>query len=93
MKNFIMLHKRFLINGMILYNHDKMIDRFKEQLAIGELNKEKGKAEKEEQKQMRDRKKELRSEIKLLEEQLNALGMKKSEIKKLKESVKDEVSE
>lgn len=74
-------------------NHDKMIDRFKEQLAIGELNKEKGKAEKEEQKQMRDRKKELRAEIKVLEAQLNALGVKKSEIKKLKDEVKEEVTE
>ena len=70
-------------------SHNKMIDRFKEQRAIGELNKEKGKAEKEEQKQMRDRKKELRAEIKELEAQLNALGMKKSEIKKLKEEVKE----
>ena len=42
---------------------------------------------------MRNRKKELRAEIKLLEEQLNVLGMKKSEIKKLKDSVKDEVLE
>ena len=42
---------------------------------------------------MRDRKKELRAEIKLLEEQLNALGMKKSEIKKLKDEVKEEIIE
>ena len=42
---------------------------------------------------MRDRKKELRAEIKVLESQLNALGMKKSEIKKLKDGVKEEVTE
>jgi len=66
---------------------EKMIERFNEQLAIGEANKEQGKKEKEEMKQMRDRKKELRNEIKLLEAQLNELGMKKSEIAKLKKSV------
>ena len=68
---------------------EKMKERFKEQLAIGELNKEAGKAEKEEQKQLRDKKKELRDEIKLLETQLNELGLKKSEIKKIKDNVKD----
>lgn len=68
---------------------EKMIARFKEQLAIGELNKEAGVKEKEEIKQMRDRKKELRDEIKILEAQLNELGMKKSEIKKLKDTVKE----
>ncbi|MBC5688111.1 site-specific DNA-methyltransferase [Mediterraneibacter sp. NSJ-55] len=70
-------------------SYEKMLERFKEQLQIGELNKEKGKAEKEEMKEMRDRKKELCAEIKLLEAQLNELGMKKSEIKKLKDSVGD----
>ncbi len=67
-------------------NYEKMIQRFKEQLRLGELNKEEAKKEKEEIKQMRDRKAELRQEIKQLEAQLNALGMKKSEIKKLKEN-------
>ena len=33
------------------------------------------------------------AEIKELEAQLNALGMKKSEIKKLKDEVKEEVTE
>lgn len=42
---------------------------------------------------MRDRKKELRAEIKELEAQLNILGMKKSEIKKLKDSVKEEIND
>ena len=67
---------------------EKMIERFNEQLLVGKEQNEKAKAEKEEQKQLRDRKKELRDEIKQLEAQLNALGMKKSEIKKLKDEAK-----
>lgn len=69
---------------------EKTKERFNEQLLIGKEQSARGKAEKEEQKQLRDRKKELRSEIKELESQLVALGMKKSEIKKLKDSVKEE---
>lgn len=72
-------------------SYDKMLDRFKEQLQIGELNKEKAKADKEETKKLQDRKKKLRSEIKLLETQLNELGMKKSEIKKIKDNACVEV--
>lgn len=74
-------------------NHDKMIARFKEQLAIGNLNKENAKTEKEEMTKLKDKKKELSAEIKLLEKQLNVLGMKKLEIKKLKDSIKNEVNE
>lgn len=66
---------------------EKMKKRFEEQLLVGKEQSENAKAEKEEMKQMRDKKKELRNEIKLLESQLNELGMKKSEIKKIKESV------
>lgn len=73
-------------------NKEKMLERFKKQLEVGELNKEAGKRDKEEQKQLRDRKKELRDEIKILEAQLNELGMKKSEIKKLKDEAKEQVS-
>lgn len=73
-------------------SHEKMIIRFKEQLAIGNLNKENAKVEKEENSKMKAKSKDLKNEIKLLEEQLNALGMKKSEIKKLKDSVKTEVN-
>ena len=72
-------------------SYDKMLDRFKEQLQIGELNKEKAKVDKEETKKLQDRKKKLRSEIKLLETQLNELGMKKSEIKKIKDNACVEV--
>ena len=67
---------------------EKMKERFNEQLLIGKEQSARGKAEKEEQKQMRDRKKELRAEIKELEAHLVALGMKKSEIKKLKDQAK-----
>lgn len=66
---------------------EKMKNRFNEQLLIGKEQSSNAKIEKEEMKQMRDKKKELRSEIKLLEKQLNELGMKKSEIKKIKDSV------
>lgn len=66
---------------------DSMKERFNEQLLIGKEQSVNAKAEKEEMKQMRDKKKELRNEIKLLEAQLNELGMKKSEIKKMKDSV------
>lgn len=67
--------------------YENMISRFKEQLAIGELNKEKAKVEKEEETKLRDKKKELREEIKILEAQLVELGLKKSEIKKIKDKV------
>lgn len=66
---------------------DKMINRFKEQLAIGELNKEKAKQAKEEQKELSQRKKDLREEIKKLEMELKALGVKSTEIKQLKGNV------
>ena len=74
-----------------IYNTDVSVDsmkeRFNKQLLVGKEQSANSKAEKEEMKQMRDKKKELRNEIKLLEAQLNELGMKKSEIKKLKDSV------
>lgn len=74
-----------------IYNTDDSVDsmkeRFNEQLLVGKEQSANAKAEKEEMKQMRDKKKGLRNEIKLLEAQLNELGMKKSEIKKLKDSV------
>lgn len=69
-------------------SYENMISRFKKQLTIGEMNKEKAKIEKEEETKLRDKKKELRNEIKLLEAQLAELGMKKTEIKKIKDSIK-----
>ena len=74
-------------------SYENMISRFKEQLAIGEINKDKAKAEKEEKKEMTDKKKELQSKIKELEAELNALGLKKSEIKKIRTEAKEGVSE
>ena len=71
-------------------SYEKMIDRFKEQLAIGEMNKETAKAEKEEKQKLIKKKKDIREEIKELESQLVALGIKKSEIKKLKDKAKEE---
>lgn len=51
------------------------------------------KAEKEEKKILVQKKKDIRAEIKELEAQLVALGMKKSEIKKIKEEAKDGLEE
>lgn len=89
--------KRFsLWDDSMLNSNDSveaMKNRFEKELLAGKEQSANAKAEKEEQKQMRDKKKKLRAEIKLLEEQLNALGMKKSEIKKLKDEVKEEVIE
>lgn len=71
-------------------SYEKMIARFKEQLAIGELNKETAKKEKEEQSALKNKKKDLVSEIKRLEAELVTLGIKKSEIKKIKNNVEVE---
>lgn len=70
---------------------EKMKERFNQQLLLGKEQSEKAKEEKEEQKQLRDRKKELRDEIKKLESELNALGLKKSEIKKIKDNAHEDV--
>ena len=89
--------KRFsLWDDSMLNSNDSveaMKNRFEKELLAGKEQSANAKAEKEEQKQMRDKKKKLRAEIKLFEEQLNALGMKKSEIKKLKDEVKEEIIE
>lgn len=54
------------------------------------MNKETAKAEKEEKQKLIKKKKDIREEIKELESQLVALGIKKSEIKKLKDKAKEE---
>lgn len=91
------IEKRFSLWDDSTFNSNDSVEamknRFEKELLAGKEQSANAKVEKEEQKQMRDKKKKLRAEIKLLEEQLNALGMKKSEIKKLKDEVKDEVSE
>lgn len=72
---------------------DAMKERFNEQLLIGKEQSAKAKAAKEEKKALTKKKKDIRAEIKELEAQLNALGMKKSEIKKLKDAAKAEAGE
>lgn len=71
-------------------SYEKMIVRFKEQLAIGKSNKEIAKKEKEKQTELKNKKKDLVSEIKKLEAELTELGVKKSEIKKIKNNAKVE---
>lgn len=71
---------------------DQMKARFAEQLAIGQASKEAGIKEKEEKKELTNKKKDIRAEIKQLEAELNALGMKKSEIKKLRDDASGDVN-
>lgn len=72
---------------------EAMIERFSEQLAIGEANKEKGKQEKEENKELQKKKKDVRAEIKKLEAELKALGLKVKEIKEIRDNAKDDESD
>lgn len=61
---------------------EAMKERFEQELLAGKEQSAKAKAEKEEKKVLSQKKKDIRVEIKELEAQLNALGLKKSEIKK-----------
>lgn len=72
---------------------EKMKKRFKYQLELGKEQSAKAKEKAAEKKVLTDKKKELQSKIKELETQLNALGMKKSEIKKIKDEAKESISE
>ena len=65
---------------------EQVTERFLAEKAIAEAGKEARKQEAEVKKELTKKKKDLREEIKDLETQLNTLGMKKSEIKKLKDS-------
>ena len=69
---------------------EKMIERYKEQLKIGQANKEAKQRDKEEKQALAKKKKDIRAEIKELEAQLKALGLKAKEIKEIKESAKEE---
>lgn len=69
---------------------ENMTDRFIKEKKLAEEGKEAKAAEAEEKKKLTTRKKSLREEIKELELQLNALGVKKSEIKKIKDVVKND---
>ena len=72
---------------------EAMKGRFEHELLAGKEQSAKAKAKKEEKKVLSQKKKDIRAEIKLLEAQLNALGLKKSEIKKIKDEAKEEVCE
>jgi len=67
----------------------EVTERFMAEKARCEDQKVEREQEAEEKKILVDAKKTLRQDIKELESQLNILGLKKSEIKKLKESVKE----
>ena len=86
------IEKRFSLWDDSVYESDdsveKMKERFNEQLIVGKEQSAKGKAEKEEKKAMSDKKKNLQAQIKELEAELVALGIKKAEIKKIKDNVK-----
>ena len=68
---------------------DKMKERYKEQLLIGQEQHERAVKAAEEKKELNQKKKDLRAEIKQLEAQLKALGLKAKEIKEIKDSAKD----
>lgn len=68
-------------------NKELMTKRFLKEKELSELAKEEKAKEVAEKKILTNKKKDLRTEIKKLEEQLVILGLKKSEIKKIKESV------
>lgn len=91
------IEKRFSLWDDSMFNSDDSVEamkeRFEKELLAGKEQSANAKAEKEEKKVLTQKKKDLRAEIKELEAQLNALGMKKSEIKKLKDEVKEEVTE
>jgi len=68
---------------------EAMTKRFIDEKAKAEAGKEVKAKEIAEKKELTNKKKDLRTGIKELESQLNILGMKKSEIKKLKEEAKE----
>ena len=89
------IEKRFSLWDDSVYESDdsveKMKERFNEQLIVGKEQSAKGKAEKEEKKAMSDKKKNLQAQIKELEAELVALGIKKAEIKKIKDESKGDI--
>ena len=72
---------------------EKMKERFEAELLAGKEQSANAKAEKAEQKELAQKKKDIRAEIKELEAQLTALGLKKAEIKKIKDEANSEVTE
>jgi DNA modification methylase len=65
---------------------EELTKRFLAEKELAEAGKEAKAKEIEEKKELTDKKKILRDEIKILENQLNVLGLKKSEIEKIKKS-------
>jgi DNA modification methylase len=72
---------------------EEMQNRFNAELLAGKEQSANAKAEKAVQKELSTKKKDLRAEIKELEAQLAALGVKKSEIKSIKDDAKEEIVE
>ena len=72
---------------------DNMKSRFEKELLAGKEQSAKGKEEKAVVKEMTDKKKKLQSDIKTLSEELKALGIKASEIKNIRETAKEDISE
>jgi len=66
----------------------QMTERFLKEKEIAELVKNEKKQKVEEKKELNKKKKDIRKEIKQMESQLQALGLKKSEIKKIKDDAK-----
>ena len=89
--------KRFDLWDDSVYETDdsveEMQNRFNAELLAGKEQSANAKAEKAEQKELSNKKKDLRAEIKELEAQLVALGVKKSEIKSIKDDAKEEIAE
>lgn len=87
------IEKRFSLWDDSVYESnntvEKMKKRFNEQLLLGKEQSATAKKNKEELKNMTDKKKELQAQIKTLEAELTALGIKKSEIKKIKNDTKE----
>ena len=72
---------------------DKMKERFNKQLLIGKEQSANAKVEKEKKKELTNKKKDLQTQIKELEAQLTTLGVKKSEIKKIKDKAKEDIDD
>lgn len=91
------IEKRFSLWSDNIFNSDdsieKMKERFNSELLAGKEQSANAKAEKEAKKQETEKKKTLQAQIKEMEAQLIALGIKKSEIAKIKNESKGEITE
>ena len=89
--------KRFDLWDESVFESDDSIEvmkaRFEKELLAGKEQSANAKAEKEEKKVLTQKKKDIRAEIKELEAQLVALGLKKSEIKRIKDEAKEGIEE